>query len=108
MGARVLKKEGVYSDMASHLPVSPVYLALVHIKLRINTWMRVFKSLPEFFRTFTGLWSYRYFGYHCHLRIHALRLTLRPLSLRDEGRNVRSRTVLGNVNGYDSVCHQTL
>ena len=56
-----------------------------------------FKSLPELTSTFTELRSYRYFGYHCHLRIHALRLTLRPLSLRDEGRNVGSRTVLGNV-----------
>ena len=79
----------VCSDMASHLPVSPVYLALVHVKLRINSLMHV--------STFTELRSYRYFGYHCHLRIHALRLTLRPLSLGDEGRNVGSRTVLGNV-----------
>ena len=72
---RVLKEGGVCSDTAGYLPVSPVYLALFHVKLRINTWMRVFQSLPEFSRTFTGLWSYRYFGYHCHLRIHALRRT---------------------------------
>ena len=34
--------------MAGHLPVSPVYLALFHVKLCIKTWMRVFQVYRSF------------------------------------------------------------
>ena len=48
MGARVLKKGGVCNNTAGHLPVSPVYLARFHVKLRINTWMRVSNHYGSF------------------------------------------------------------
>ena len=52
MGARVLKKEGVCSDTASYLPVTPVYLTIIHVKYAFAL-MRVsnqYRSLPVLLR----------------------------------------------------------
>ena len=107
VGARVLKKEGVCSDMASYFTCYTCLINNKPRKLRIHL-NACFQSIPEPSRTFTGLRSYRYFGYHCHLRIRALQLTLRPLSLGIKPVTWDHARVLGNGNGHDGVCHQTL